>query len=262
MGMEGIGTVISIVLPCLNELRHGYLPRILANLMAQRGEREILAVVSPCRDDTLTLIRQYPEVQVIETEVQNRAQRLNVGIAASQGEVILLHHPATLLPEGVALELIAAAIAEPEVAWGGFHHSFDLDHWLLQFTSWYSNTVRPRWSRVLYLDHCIFARRTLLEQIGGVPDMDIFEDTALSDRCSRIAPPRLLAGKVTTSARRFRQRGIYRQAFLNQTLKLMYHARLDPQWMNRLYEWQSQINVSYQDQEHHQGQQRRYEERN
>ncbi|MEB3267393.1 MAG: glycosyltransferase [Leptolyngbya sp.] len=238
--------MISIVLPCLNELRHGYLPAILANLQAQAGAKEIIAVVSPSQDDTLAVLQATPGLQVIDSHAQNRAQRLSVGIAASRGEAVLLHHPATLLPDRVALEQIEAAITDPQIHWGGFHHGFDWNHWLLRFTSWYSNQVRSRYGQVLYLDHCIFARRSTLTAIGAVPDMDIFEDTALSERLQPYGPPVLLPGCVTTSARRFRSRGVYRQAWLNQQLKLMYHLGASPAMMNRLYERQAQINVTYQ----------------
>ena len=237
--------MISVILPCFNELRHGYLPHILANLCQQQGEKEILAVLSPNNDGSKELIQQHPQVRLIESDARNRAQRLNNGIAASQGEVVLLHHPATLLPPTEALSLIAAATANSAVMWGGFRHQFDYDHWLLRFTSWYSNQVRSRWSQILYLDHCLFAKRDVLEKIGGLPDMDIFEDTLFGQRLNQFAPPHLLPGLVITSARRFRQRGIYRQAAINQLLKLMYHAHLNPNWMNRLYERRSQINVSY-----------------
>ncbi len=237
--------MISIILPCLNELRHGYLSRILANLDAQAGEKEVIAVVSPSRDDTAVVLHDWPGVTVIEADVRNRAQRLSVGIAASQGRAVLLHHPATLLPPETALRQIETAIADPHVTWGGFHHRFDWDHGLLRFTSWYSNQVRSRWGQILYLDHCIFARRDLLQSVGGVPDMDIFEDTALSQKLQQFGPPTLLPGTVTTSARRFRQQGVYRQAWLNQQLKIMYHLGQSPEAMNRLYERHSQINVAY-----------------
>lgn len=225
-------------------MRHGYLERILANLEAQSEPKELIAVVSPCRDRTREVLAQHPQWQVIETAAHNRAQRLNVGLAASSGDIVLLHHPASLMPPH-GLSQIAAALATPAANWGGFRHSFDLDHWLLRFTSWYSTQVRPRTHRVLYLDHCIFARRSRLLDIGGVPDLDIFEDTALSHRLRAFGPPVLLASTVVTSARRFRQRGVYQQAGLNQLLKLMYYAKLDPRWMNRLYERRSQINVAY-----------------
>jgi hypothetical protein len=235
--------MVSVVLPCLNELRHGYLPKILENLAQQQGDPELIAVVSPSQDDTLATLQQASGWRVITSEAQNRAQRLTIGIAASSSELVLLHHPATTLPPNTALQQIEQAMADPQVSWGGFRHGFDWDHWLLRFTSWYSNQVRAR--QVLYLDHCIFARKSALDAIDGVPDLDIFEDTALSQKLQAFGPPRLLPGAVTTSARRFQSRGIYQQALLNQGLKLMYHSGLDPGWMNRLYERRSQINVTY-----------------
>ncbi len=238
---------LSVVLPCLNELRHSYLPRILENLTQQAGNPQLLAVVSPSHDATRATIARYPQVEILDTDAQNRAQRLTVGIAASRGDVVVLHHPATLLPEGTALQQVQTLMTDPTIGWGGFRHSFDFDHWLLRFTSWYSNTQRAKRGQVLYLDHCIFARRELLDKIGGVPDMDIFEDTALSQALQPFGPPQLVQGSVVTSARRFRQRGIYRHALLNQALKLMYYLDLDPKYMNWLYEGKAQINVRYGD---------------
>ncbi|MDB9528019.1 glycosyltransferase [Oscillatoria sp. CS-180] len=237
--------MISVVLPCLNELRHGYLPKIAENLIAQQGEKELIAVVSPSQDGTLEILKQLPEFHVIESEAHNRAQRLNEGVWASQGDIILLHHPATVLPAKTALMTITQSFQDPEVTWSGFQHQFDLDHWLLRYTSWYSTVIRPRWGRILYLDHCIGVRRSLLIKIGGVPDIDIFEDTLLSQCLGQYGAPMILPDSVITSARRYRDRGIYRQAVLNQALKMMYHLNLDPRWMNRLYERKIQINVTY-----------------
>ncbi|MEL6554491.1 MAG: glycosyltransferase [Cyanobacteria bacterium J06621_11] len=245
--LRGEWAMFSVVLPCFNESRHGYLPQILENLCAQRyapgSEKQLIAVVSESEDDTLAVIRRFPEVEVIESAATNRAQRLNVGIEASRGEFVLLHHPATLLPEKDAL-VQAEALLKAGAVWGGFVHGFDRDHWLLRFTSWYSTRVRSR-QGILYLDHCIFARRQALMDIGGVPDMDIFEDTALSMALRERGKVAIAPGAVTTSARRFQQRGLYRQALLNQLLKLMYYANLDPKHLNRLYEQKSQINVGY-----------------
>ncbi|MFK8184850.1 MAG: glycosyltransferase [Phormidesmis sp.] len=243
--------MLSVVLPCFNESRHGYLPQILENLRGQKGNKQLIAVVSPSEDDTLRIIQQFPEIDIIEADASNRAQRLNIGIEASAGDSVLLHHPATLLPIEDAFSQAEAALAE--AAWGGFVHSFDMDHWLLRFTSWYSTQQRSHRQRILYLDHCIFARRQALVDIGGVPDMDIFEDTALSLALAQWGEqaglqkgaPAIATGKVITSARRFRDRGIYRQAILNQLLKFMYLTRQDPKKLNWLYESKSQINVSY-----------------
>ena len=239
---------LSIILPCLNEIRHGYLDRILTNLIAQIGEKEIIVVVSPSNDGTDEVLEEYvaqcSEMQVVRSLAKNRAQRLNDGIAVSSGEIILLHHPATLLPERIALQIIDQAITAGN-NWGGFQHTFDFPHWLLHFTSWYSNNVRFKQKGIVYLDHCPFIDRQILAQIGNIPDLDIFEDTVLSDRLRQFSKPMLVEGKVITSARRFRQRGIYRHAALNQILKLCYLLNIDPKHLNRLYEKSYSINIKY-----------------
>ncbi len=243
---------LSIILPCLNEIRHGYLDRILTNLIDQlvteNHIKEIIAVVSPSEDATDLVLQEYaarsPEIQVVRSLAKNRAQRLNDGIAASTGDVILLHHPATLLPERIVLQLIEQTLASGG-QWGAFRHSFDFTHWLLHFTSWYSDNMRVKQKGVVYFDHCPFIDRQLLAQIGNVPDLDIFEDTVLSDRLRQFSKPLLAKGQVITSARRFQQRGIYRHAMLNQLLKICYHANIDPRWLNRLYEQKASINVKY-----------------
>ena len=239
---------LSIILPCLNEIRHAYLDRILTNLIAQIGEKEIIVVVSPSNDGTDEVLEEYAtqcsEIQVVRSLAKNRAQRLNDGIAVSKGEIILLHHPATLLPEHIALELIDQAITAGN-NWGAFQHTFDFPHWLLHFTSWYSNNVRFKQKGIVYLDHCPFIDRQVLAQIGNIPDLDIFEDTVLSDRLRQFSKPVLVEGKVITSARRFQQRGIYRHAMLNQLLKMCYLLKIDTKHLNRLYEKSYSINTKY-----------------
>lgn len=239
-------------------MRHGYLERILRNLQNQKGNKEIIFVISPSSDRTVEIVRdarpqleQISTVKILRSDAANRAQRLNRGIAASNGAVVLLHHPATLLPEVDALVNLQTAMAQSQSLWGGFHHRFDLDHWLLDFTSWYSNQIRAKRKGIVYLDHCIFVDRQLLNQVGNVPDRDIFEDTVLSDRLRQSGMPVLAPGYVTTSARRFRQKGIYQQALLNQVLKLGYYCGIDPKSMNKLYERKVAINNNYDDRKRH-----------
>jgi glycosyltransferase involved in cell wall biosynthesis len=243
---------LSIILPCLNEVRHGYLDRILTNLISQlvpqNCKKEIIAVVSASDDGTDLILDEYAmrshEIQVVRSLAKNRAQRLNEGIAVSTGDIILLHHPATLLPEHISLQLIEQTL-QSGGNWGAFCHSFDYSHWLLHFTSWYSDNVRVKRKGIVYLDHCPFVNRQVLAEIGNVPDLDIFEDTVLSDRLRQFSKPVLAQGKVITSARRFHQRGIYRHAMLNQWLKVCYHFNIDPKFLNRIYEKRYSINTKY-----------------
>jgi hypothetical protein len=147
--------------------------------------------------------------------------------------MVLLHHPRSVVePDGLRY----LQKNTNTLIWGGFTHSFDMSHPLLKFTSWYSNRVRPKIGKILYLDHCIYATRVILEQTGMIKEVEIFEDTELSLGLAKYARPQILPFLSKTSAVRFQTNGIYRQAVLNQFLKLGYHLKAHHKTMNSLYE--------------------------
>jgi len=224
-------TPLSLILPTSNEGGLDYLPRILARF-AGRGDVELIVVDNASQDGTREHITDSGAL-CIDLPGSNRAQRLNAGIARAQGEWVLLHHPRSLAPADAPAQLAALA---PTVPWGAFSHAFDDTHPLLAWTSWYSNRVRLDRAGIAYLDHCIFARRALLPA-APVPDLDIFEDTALSRHLlATVGKPLRLPDTATTSAVRYCRNGVWRQATMNQVLKLGYAAHLPHGWMNRLYE--------------------------
>eukprot|EP00013_Stygamoeba_regulata_P021182 CAMPEP_0177658082 /NCGR_PEP_ID=MMETSP0447-20121125/16601_1 /TAXON_ID=0 /ORGANISM="Stygamoeba regulata, Strain BSH-02190019" /LENGTH=323 /DNA_ID=CAMNT_0019162625 /DNA_START=66 /DNA_END=1037 /DNA_ORIENTATION=- len=310
---------VSVILPLVDELRHEYLDQILENLASQEPPApgyslEVIAVCTPAQQSeskdqrritaststssvltaggrvagdylrTDPTIRRVHEHRVVTHTVvcsaRNRAQRLNIGIAHASGEVLVLHHPATLLPARFALRDVfqcvtgtlaasSSASSSPSFSsslsssasssfssqleqsptatarWGCFRHTFDHDHWLLRFTSWYSNWMRVPRYRITYFDHCPFADRLALLDVP-VPELDIFEDTAWSREMNhRYGAPRLLDTHCVTSARRFLAAGVYWHSLRNQLLKIGYSLGLPPAILNILYESREQINVKY-----------------
>lgn len=220
----------SVVLPTSNELGLDYLPRIVENLRGQ-SDIELIAVDNASHDGTAELL-EGAGAHMIRLPSSNRAQRLNAGIAVAQCDLVLLHHPRSLLD---AHGLDALRHLPAHVGWGAFTQRFDIEHPLLAWTSWYSNRLRLDGRGIAYLDHCIFLRRSLTGA-RPVPELPIFEDTALSRVLLRRSPPVRLPQKATTSAIRYQRNGIWRQAAMNQVLKIGYALRLPSAWMNRLYE--------------------------
>ena len=74
---------------------------------------------------------------------------------------------------------MAIANRSTDMRWGAFTHQFSISHPLLNFTSWYSNHIRGGLRSIYYLDHCLFAQKQLLLDVGLLPDIDIFEDTEI-----------------------------------------------------------------------------------
>ncbi len=167
-----------------------------------------------------------------------RAERLNVGFHKAQADTILFHHPRSWLADTAFDELFEIKninINNNLLFWGGFTHQFDLSHFLLKFTSWYSNYVRgPR--GVLYLDHCLFFHRSLWK--SEIAPVAIFEDTLLSQNLMKASglKPIILNSTSTTSAVRFTKNGIWRQAVMNQILKVGFFLNIPHEKMNSIYE--------------------------
>ncbi|MCR4297021.1 MAG: glycosyl transferase, family 2 [Elusimicrobia bacterium] len=211
---------LSVVVP-VHDNGKEWLPRILARLAEVPGLEVICAGDAPPPDGGARFVR---------VDGPSRGARLQAGIDAASHRTILLHHPRSLVPaEG--LRWLAARAGR--AGWGGFTHAFDWDHPLLRFTSWYSNRVRaPR--GIVYLDHCVYFDRALLTR--PIPPVDIFEDTELSLILRESGPPALAPFIATTSAVRFRANGPWRQAMLNQVMKVAYLLGASHRGMNARYE--------------------------
>lgn len=225
--------MISVVLPTFNEANSGYLELILQGL-SLLDDAEIIVVDGGSTDGTLEMLEGFG-VRLYLLEKSSRAARLNEGIANSRGELILLHHPRSLV-SAQAITKLNRIIANKKHYWGGFTHRFDVDHPLLRFTSWYSNKIRCDFRGIVYLDHCIFFDAQLKDRGVIIPDVEIFEDTELSKILKTYSHPIRLTDAAQTSAIRFQKNGLYRQAIMNQVLKLGYSLKVPAKTMNRLYE--------------------------
>lgn len=212
----------SVVIP-VHRNGADWLPRILSRLREVPGFEVICAGDSPPPEES--------GARFVKVEGPSRGARLQAGVEASSHRTILLHHPRSLI-EAEGLRWLTAGAGGSR--WGGFTHAFDWDHPLLRFTSWYSNHVRASLRGIVYLDHCIYFDKKLLTR--PIPPVEIFEDTELSLILKESGQPTLAPFIATTSAVRFRANGPWRQALLNQRLKLSYLLGASHRLMNARYE--------------------------
>lgn len=206
----------------------------------------MLSVVIPANDissniflsKTLQALQNMKNVEVIcvgNEEAYSRAERLNIGFHRAAGKIILLNHPRSFVDlEGIKYLVEMSLTSGGPSVWGGFTHKFDKSHWILKFTSWYSNKIRARFNGVLYLDHCIFFHRELWKK--DIPPVEIFEDTLLSYHFLQHSRPKILPFISQTSAVRFSKNGVWRQSLMNQILKLGFFLKVPHATMNRIYE--------------------------
>lgn len=237
-------TFISIIIPTFNEGTNNFYIETLKSLSSM-PDLELIIVDRSSQDETQDLAQKYG-AKVINSTHNTRAARLNEGILASTGKIIFLHHPRSKI-DTLCVEYLKKHY--DDISWGGLIHSFDVEHPILNFTSWYSNNIRSKMKQILYLDHCIFVRRDLLKRYFQekmiVPEVDIFEDTLLSLKLQKLGDLTLIPYSSKTSVIRFRKKGIFKQSFLNQILKLAFILGLPAKRLNQIYENELPLNSLY-----------------
>ena len=232
--------LISVIIPTFNEMNNSLLKQSLQYLITD-PELEIVVVDKNSTDGTVNFLKELG-VNIISTPKNFRSDRLNLGITKTAAKYVLLHHPRNRVsPESI--DELKKNI-KPN-SWGGFtHHFYNNNHWLLNFTSWYSNNVRFDIRGIVYLDHCIFFDRNLLSE-SLIPSVDIFEDTLLSLRLLKRTKPLRLKSSTQTSAVRFIKNGIIKQSLINQFLKWCFYFGASKEKMNKLYETNLSLNSEY-----------------
>lgn len=231
---------LSIIIPTFNEMKNGYLEKILQSL-SNLKDIEVICVDSYSEDGTKELIEKY-QYKLISYQTTSRGERLSIGAKEAKSEMIFLHHPRTLY-DNRGLEYLKDR--GKELSWGGFSHEFDYNHPLLRFTSWYSNKIRADKKSIFYLDHGVFVKKSLLEKINYIPSVDIFEDTYLSLNLRSISTGHRLRFKAITSAIRFKNYGFFKQILLNQYMKFLFYFKFEHKKLNKIYERENKLNSIY-----------------
>lgn len=226
--------MISVVMPIFNEMQNGYIQRSLPLLKSLSCE---LILVDGGSTDGTTEFLDTLELKYISAPKSTRLKRLQIGLSTAQGEIIILHHPRSIL-EARALKEVLYTPA----AWGAFTHKFDYQHPLLKFTSFYSNFIRGDLKHIFYLDHCLYLKSDLKERLLSIKDCEIFEDTEICKELIKYAKPLRLKAISYTSAVRFLKNGVIKQAILNQKMKWLYYKNSNHKIMNKEYEKDLNLN--------------------
>ncbi len=222
--------MLTIVIPALNEATN--LERLLPALLGMSPEPEIVVADGGSGDATLEVVGRFPRVKLIVAP-RGRARQMNAGARLGTGDVLLFLHADTVLPPGVH-EAIASALRTPDVVGGRFDVRFDSGRPALRLVAAMMN-LRSRASGIATGDQAIFVRRRIFEALGGYPDIPLMEDVEFSRRVKRQGRVACLRLRVTTSARKWQQEGVFRTILLMWTLRLLYCAGAHPARLHRWY---------------------------
>ena len=216
---------LSVIVPALNEARG--LRAALDALAPLRARGHEVIVVDGGSDDATPQIARACCDRMI-TAPRGRALQMNAGARAACGDALVFVHADTILPEradALILEALGSSL------WGRFDVRIDARHPLLTWVGWAMN-LRSRLTGIATGDQAIFVRRDAFE---GFPQIALMEDVAFSKAMKRRAPPACLRARVTTSGRRWEQRGVLRTIVLMWWLRLAYALGADPAMLARRY---------------------------
>jgi len=190
---------------------------------------EVVVVDGRSRDGTVQAALRAG-ARVISS-APGRGRQLDLGWRSVRSDVVLFLHADSVLP-ACWREAVLRSLRDPTVAGGAFRLGFDergVGWRLLEL----GVRARVRLLRLPYGDQALFVRRSVLEQMGGIPHVEILEDLDLVRAIRRSGRLALLSEVVTTSGRRHRSRGVLR-TLLRHALGLAgFYLGLDRAWVAR-----------------------------
>lgn len=200
----------SVIIPALNEAEN-----IQSCISAARREYpsdlvEIIVADGGSTDGTPDLL---PPDVVLITAPRGRAVQLNRGAAAAHGEIFVFCHADSQMPAGWR-EAVCETLGRTGVIGGTFQTLIMPENWLFEIRNRW--VLPARW-QIMFGDQTQFMYRDSFLRVGGYPEIPLMEDVEMMrnlhrfGRLVRVCPQ----VRVTTSARRFAERGVLRQVLIN-----------------------------------------------
>ncbi len=213
---------VSVVIPARNE--EDSIGEVIEGI-CDSGVWEIVVVDGASEDGTRERARAAG-ANVIESAA-GRGTQQNRGAAAANGDVLLFLHADTRLPADFLMQ-IEAVLASGGVCAGAFRLAVDAPgrtiRWVENMANW-----RSIYCQLPYGDQAIFVRRETFEQVGGFAEIPLMEDFELMRRLRKVGLIGLASTAATTSARRWKQLGVWGATWSNQLCILAYLGGVSPQ---------------------------------
>jgi rSAM/selenodomain-associated transferase 2 len=223
--------MISVIIPTYNEEQN--IGRLVDYLMATadpRLLREVIVVDGGSTDRTAALA-EAAGARVLFSPVKGRAAQMNFGAREASGRVLYFLHADTYPPENFCLDIRKAI--DQQMYFGGYRLRFDSSHWFLRLNAWFT---RFDISLFRFGDQSLFVEKGLFEEVGGFrEELSLLEDQEIIYRLRRKARFKLVPRNVITSARKYREYGVFRTQFYFYLLYALYRLGLPQRFLVGIY---------------------------
>ncbi len=136
---------------------------------------------------------------------RSRGGQIAAGTNAGSGELVVILHADAIIHRDALVRTYQTLVQNPAAQWGILGHTYDCPSIKMQIIE-LSNRLRFRFAGIAFGDQGIFARRSIINKIGGVPSLPLMEDVELSLRLAAY-PCRLnLGGLLVISTRRWQRK--------------------------------------------------------
>ncbi len=222
------GVAISVVIPTRNE--QPQIERALACTRLPGVER--IVVDANSSDGTAQTARFLRAEKVIQA-LPGRAHQMDAGYREATGAVVLFLHADTRLEPGWS-EAALAALEDAGVAGGAFSLRFEAPGLRFRLIE-RGVALRSRFGGLPHGDQALFVRKRVLDRVGGISPVPIFEDLDLVAAIKRAGRLALLRECAITSARRYDRNGVLRQVLRNNTALAGYLLDVERERIARWY---------------------------
>jgi rSAM/selenodomain-associated transferase 2 len=220
--------VISVIIPTRNEAR--IIKETLRALFQHPGEFEIIVADGESTDDTLQILEEFPGIKKV-TSPPGRGKQMNAGARAAAGDILMFLHADSLLPPR-AFGAIEQALSNPGVSGGCFTLQFDDPRLFFRILAAFS---RLNHIFSTYGDQGLFLRAETFRALGGFRDLPVMEDVEIQKRIRAAGRFVKIPRPIVTSARRYRQKGPWRQHLQTTLIVVGYHLGVPPRFLARCY---------------------------
>ena len=197
---------ISIIIPIFNEVNSiNKLLLHLENSISKTIDHEIIIVDGGSSDGSLDVIIKNKNIIVLNS-AKGRSKQMNFGAKYASGNVLYFLHCDSFPPKNFDI-LILKEIAKNNNA-GCFKMKFDHNHPVLLVAQYFTrfNHISCRGG-----DQSLFIAKKLFNEIGGFNEnYIIYEDNEIIKRIYEKANFVVIKKNITTSARRYKENGIWR----------------------------------------------------
>ncbi|WP_299260440.1 TIGR04283 family arsenosugar biosynthesis glycosyltransferase [uncultured Aquimarina sp.] len=203
---------ISIIIPILNEA--ATICKLLSHLIkaanTEEAIEEIIIVDGGSVDESIKTVQNFSNTQsttikVVSSE-KGRAKQMNAGAAKASGDILYFLHADSFPPKNYDRYILEEIHKENEA--GCFRMKFDSNHWWLRFLGWLTQFESKRCRGG---DQSQFITASLFKEIDGYDEAYVvYEDNDLVDRLFAINKFIIIPKYVVTSARRYREVGVWR----------------------------------------------------